>query len=51
MSKQIAIPDEVGLNKNAVSEKLHVHLTEIKVENMVLEFAIPSKKHLGGYLR
>ena len=84
MSKQIAIPDEVVMNKiflvrgqkvmldrdlaelygvkairlreqvkrnqERFPENFMLHLTEEEVENMVSQFAIPSKQHLGGYL-
>lgn len=84
MSKQIAIPDEVVMNKiflargqkvmldrdlaelygvkairlreqvkrnqDRFPENFMFHFTEKEVKNMVSQFAIPSKQHLGGYL-
>jgi phage regulator Rha-like protein len=46
----IRLREQVKRNIDRFPDKFMFQLTEKEVANMVSQFAIPSKKHLGGYL-
>lgn len=48
--KPIRLREQVKRNRERFPEKFMFQLAEGEVENMVSQNAIPSKKHLGGYL-
>ncbi len=48
--KPIRLREQVKRNINRFPENFMFQLTEEEVESMVSQNAIPSKKHLGGYL-
>ncbi|MEC5145675.1 ORF6N domain-containing protein [Chitinophaga sp. 212800010-3] len=47
--KPIRLREQVKRNMSRFPENFMFQLTDEEVENMVSQFAIPSKKHLGGY--
>jgi phage regulator Rha-like protein len=48
--KPIRLREQVKRNMDRFPENFMFQLTEAEVEDMVSQNAIPSKKHLGGYL-
>ena len=48
--KSIRLREQVKRNINRFPGKFMFQLTEEEVDGMVSHFAIPSRKHLGGYL-
>ena len=48
--KPIRLREQVKRNKGRFPEDFMFQLTQKEVDLMVSQFAIPSKKHLGGYL-
>jgi hypothetical protein len=48
--KSIRLREQVKRNSERFPVNFMFQLTEEEVEEMVSQFAIPSKKHLGGYL-
>jgi hypothetical protein len=48
--KAIRLREQVKRNQERFPENFMFQLTEMEVENMVSQNAIPSKRHLGGYL-
>lgn len=48
--KAIRLREQVKRNQERFPDNFMFQLTEKEVENMVSQNAIPSKKHLGGYL-
>lgn len=48
--KAIRLREQVKRNQERFPENFMFQLTEMEVEAMVSQNAIPSKKHLGGYL-
>jgi hypothetical protein len=48
--KAIRLREQVKRNQERFPENFMFQLTEKEVEDMVSQNAIPSKKHLGGYL-
>ena len=48
--KAIRLREQVKRNQERFPKNFMFQLTEIEVENMVSQNAIPSKQHLGGYL-
>ena len=48
--KAIRLREQVKRNLIRFPKNFMFQLTETEVENMVSQFAIPSRQHLGGYL-
>ena len=48
--KAIRLREQVKRNKERFPSNFMLQLTEIEVDSMVSQFAIPSRQHLGGYL-
>jgi len=48
--KAIRLREQVKRNASKVPDHFMFQLTEIEINIMVSQFAIPSKKHLGGTL-
>ena len=48
--KAIRLREQVKRNQERFPDNFMFQLTEMEVENMVSQNAIPSKQHLGGYL-
>jgi len=49
-AKAIRLREQVKRNQERFPDNFMFQLTEMEVENMVSQNAIPSRQHLGGYL-